>query len=63
MKITVACPECHKSTLKELVELEASNEVICPHCRGVTDLTKEYWRVALTKAREALNEIESKSPR
>jgi hypothetical protein len=63
MSITVPCPECRKSTLKSLVELEGSDKVICPFCGGVTDLTKEYWRTAIRNARQIAEQIKPKQPR
>ncbi len=60
MSITVPCPKCRKSTLKSLMELEASNEVICPYCGGRTDLTKEYWRTTIRNARKIADQIKPK---
>jgi endogenous inhibitor of DNA gyrase (YacG/DUF329 family) len=57
MRITVPCPQCHKSTVKPLSELEACNSVTCPSCGTVIDLTKYEWRVALRQARESAEQI------
>jgi DNA-directed RNA polymerase subunit RPC12/RpoP len=61
MKITVPCPECRKSTLKPLVELETANEIVCSYCGNRIDLTKKYWQVALREALDAADKIKPKS--
>ena len=62
MSITIPCanPQCRKSTFKMLSELEVSDNVVCPRCGTVTDLTSEMWQAALRKARQAAEEIEPK---
>lgn len=60
VKITVPCPKCRKSTVKPLVELEISKEIVCPFCGNSIDLTTKYWQVALRQALDAANKIEPK---
>jgi hypothetical protein len=60
MSISVPCPKCRKSTIKMLSDLEMSSSVVCPSCGGITDLTKQEWRAALLKAREAADEFDPK---